>query len=664
MPMKRVRWATRRLLLALEMVAAVLVGLAVIVILFMSHVNSGDYRREVAAAVHAATGFTVTILGPLQFGLTPEPTLMARDVRVENPTWPERPEMMRIDRVEVAFSPLALLKQRPRFLHVTLTGADIHLETSRDGRVNWWVAAPAPPLPPTAAPGDTPVIPAVVPPDILRLDLIRSRLDYRDRIWGRSVDLMLEEAQLALPHQEPMGWTVKGRYFGTPFEAEGQGGTLADLVNDAAVYPLRTRLRGAGTVLDLDGQLARPLSTQVADLAVAVAGERMDRLESVLGLWLPEVGPFQARWQMHGSQGAWQLDTFSARVGASDAAGRLELDTTGPRWRLAGRLRSTLLRQEDLVGGGPALPEIDDGRLFSARLLPFATLGAMDARIHLEAGRYVTWPLDFLALDTQIDLSGGRLVMEPFRAGFAGGRLELRVEADSARTPARSRINGRADGLVMETLFPALGMTVPPTGPLDLVLDLGGSGDSLRTLLARSQGGVRFLMGRGSLPIHHFDLIASDLLRAAMPWARSTNQTETNCTSGRLGIGNGLAVLDALLIDTGRITVTGGGVINLSTEALDILLRPRPKDPSLLSLATPMRVTGTLAAPSAAPDALGLAQGAATGLILGSINPLAALLPFFSLGTGNATPCVGAALPDMSSPGIVTPLERLRSLFR
>ena len=54
---------------------------------------------------------------------------------------------------------------------------------------------------------------------------------------------------------------------------------------------------------------------------------------------------------------------------------------------------------------------------------------------------------------------------------------------------------------------------------------------------------------------------------------------------------------DRLVIDTTRIRVRGEGDIDLNSGTLDLVLKPRPKKRGLLSLATPARVTGTLADP-------------------------------------------------------------------
>ena len=49
-------------------------------------------------------------------------------------------------------------------------------------------------------------------------------------------------------------------------------------------------------------------------------------------------------------------------------------------------------------------------------------------------------------------------------------------------------------------------------------------------------------------------------------------------------------------VDTRRITVSAAGILNLENEVLNLVISPRPKRTSLVSLSTPMHVTGTMAA--------------------------------------------------------------------
>ena len=656
------RRLARRTIVLVEVAAAVAVGVVVAVLIFLWHVNNSDYRRDVAVLVEQTTGLRVLVAGGLQFGLTPLPTMVATDVHVANPSWAGRSEMMHIDRVDLSVSPIDLLRQHNRLLKLVLSGADIHLEYDGHRRVNWWQAGD------DAPPAESPPAP-FEPLDIAGLEVVHSRIDYRDDGSGRTVRLGVEQAAIGLPLDGPLTVRATGDFFGTPFIASVTGGRFADLVNDRPLWPVSWTLGGAEATVEGHGTLDRPISQLILDLGLSGAARRLAALAPVFGVSLPELGPLGGSARLTGGWSHYRLDELKGSVGISDFSGDLALVTGGRRLRLDGRLQSRLLDRRDLVGNGkdaPAFPA--DGRLFDPRPLPLSLLQAVDGRVDLAVARLVTAPVDLFDLTATLDLADGRLTVQPLRATVGGGRIDFALSVDAGREPPAIGITGHGDGVASEQLFPGQGATPGPTGPLSASLDLTGTGASLRAFLAHASGRVWLAIGPGTLPVRHFDLIASDLVAAIMPWAdRTGDSTALNCLVARFRIRNGIADAEHLLIDTGKITVTGTGQIDLGTEGIDLKLDPRPKDPALISLATRMRVTGTLAEHSAAPDAIGLATGAATGLMLaiGELNPLALMLPFISIGTGVANPCL-AELSGRSQAVVfhgVTPLESLGGLL-
>lgn len=654
------RRMARGVALTIEVVGAVIVALMIGLAIFLSHVNANvdAYRKELIAVVAQSTGLSVAIDGALHFALTPLPTLIADHVRVADPPWSGRPEMMRIDRVEVVLSPADLLAGRSRLSRLSLSGADIHLLLDRHGRANWWVVPEAG----AAAPPGEPV-------DIGRLEIVDSRIDFRDDGSGRTAVLGVERAVAGLPLEGPFTIKAAADWFGTPFTLSVTGGRFVDLVGDRPLWPVSWHLEGAEASMDAQGTIDHPISQQTIDLDVSVAGQRLAALRPALGVALPDAGPFGGAARLSGGWSHYRLGALSGHLGVSDFAGQLSLVIAGTRPRIEGHLQSGVLNRVDVTGAAPDtwVPP-NDGRVLDARPLPFEALLGLDARIGLKIGRLVTWPIDLFDLEASIDLDDGRLAARPLRFTVAGGRVDVVIDADAGRQPPTLHIAGRADGMASERLLPALGMTLSPSGPLWIDLDLSGWGPSLRAFLGGANGRLRLGIGEGTLPVRQFDLIASDLVQAIMPWAtRHGDRTELNCLATRFVVRDGVATAERLLIDTTRITVTGGGEINLGTEQLDLKLDPRPKDPSLISLATRMRVSGSLTNYSAAPDAVGLAKGAAAGLALaiGELNPLALVLPFISIGTGVAKPCLNdpADRPEPRRPALLAPLDAARGLL-
>jgi len=99
--------------------------------------------------------------------------------------------------------------------------------------------------------------------------------------------------------------------------------------------------------------------------------------------------------------------------------------------------------------------------------------------------------------------------------------------------------------------------------------------------------------------------------------------------------------------------VAGSGRVNLETEALDLLIAPRPKRASLVSLANPVRIRGTLAQPEVSTARLPSRRRLArTGLLAGFVNPLFLLTAFVDTGSFGSNSCVQAVERAKQAAGI------------
>jgi hypothetical protein len=130
----------------------------------------------------------------------------------------------------------------------------------------------------------------------------------------------------------------------------------------------------------------------------------------------------------------------------------------------------------------------------------------------------------------------------------------------------------------------------------------------LEELLVYADGHLDFTLYPENFRTTLFDLWATHLLAALMPTLDAGPGPQLNCVVGRFTVESGLMTPDALLIDTSRIRVRGKGKIDLQTGKLNLTLEPRPKRRGLISLATPVRVTGRLDDPSIHLTTGGLAR--------------------------------------------------------
>jgi hypothetical protein len=101
------------------------------------------------------------------------------------------------------------------------------------------------------------------------------------------------------------------------------------------------------------------------------------------------------------------------------------------------------------------------------------------------------------------------------------------------------------------------------------------------------------------------------------------------------GIGRSVA----FMLNTQVGLLIGDGEINLATEQLDFVLIPKPRDPSLFSLATKLHVTGSILDPRVRPASGSLAMQGGKALSALVLGPAGLLTPFMKTGARNRHPC-------------------------
>jgi AsmA family protein len=180
-------------------------------------------------------------------------------------------------------------------------------------------------------------------------------------------------------------------------------------------------------------------------------------------------------------------------------------------------------------------------------------------------------------------------------------------------------------------------------------IDLKGRGDNVAQMLGTSSGSVAMLMGSGeisNLLLEFAGLDGGEVFKFLMSGDRTV---PLRCGAVAFDVNQGLMNARALVLDTADTVVYGEGQISLANEAMDLTLRPYPKDVSILSLRTPLKVSGSLAHPRFGPEKVTLAGRLGVILGLGAINPLLGLAATAEPGPGKDANC-GPALREAYSP--------------
>ncbi len=359
--------------------------------------------------------------------------------------------------------------------------------------------------------------------------------------------------------------------------------------------------------------------------------------------------------------GMVRLGRFRAESGSSSLTGDVTAVLAGTRPKITANLTSPLIDMAAFASADPvAAGTGDDRRLFGEAPLPFDVLSAVDAAVSLSVAKLVVDKATLEDVTLKLHLTNGLLAAKPVSARLAGGDLLGEIVVDTRPAPATLKLAMTGSNIDFGALLKQAEVTDMLTATGGLSVDVAGSGATVRQIMAGLGGKTDMVVDGGKVAGRYTDLIAADLFTTLAPWANDEADTALNCIVTRFAIDRGIARSNGILFDTERVTVQGDGQIDLREETIDMVMKPRPKNVSLISLAAPIKVGGTLSAPTARPDEAAVALGVASAVAGTAINPLGVLIPLISAGTADKNPCVAALegkAVDASSGGLVGTVE-------
>jgi uncharacterized protein involved in outer membrane biogenesis len=283
----------------------------------------------------------------------------------------------------------------------------------------------------------------------------------------------------------------------------------------------------------------------------------------------------------------------------------------------------------------------------SARLLPdtpynLAKLNAMDADVRWRAQKINAPKLPMIEdMDAHLLLKGGLLRLEPLNFGVAGGDVRSTIRMDARKQPIDTRAQIAVRGVELPKLLAQAELAQGAAGRIGGDISVHGRGNSIAAIFGSADGDVALGMGRGRISNLIMELAGLDIAESLKFLIGKDQQVPIRCAFADFGVQDGLMTSRALAFDSTDTIIVGEGTVNLKDESLDLLLKPRPKDRSILSLRSPLRVGGTFKDPSFRPDFAALGVRGAIAIALATITPPAALLATFETGPGEDSDCGG-----------------------
>lgn len=434
-----------------------------------------------------------------------------------------------------------------------------------------------------------------------------------------------------------------------------------------ALGDIKVSIGKAGQVLaTVDGKIADAMAAKGFDLAIKVEAKDAQAFAAAAGQTIPKMPPLDVAARIKDSGQGYVVDPLSVRAGASDISGNVNLSLKGKRPDAVVRLSSkTLDLKELLPPAKDAKPAAKtppkDGRVFPADPLPLDALKAADADVSASVGRLVL-PNGMAANDVQvrIALKDGRLQVAPASLGIGGGKIDADVRLDGSRSPAALSVKLDGKNIDWGQLLKQMEVTdAVVDSKAETHVQLQGNGGSVRALMAGLNGEVRIVVGKGRLHNKALDAIGGDIgtqvFSAVNPFAKKEEFTELQCGVVLFKIKDGMAVADrGIAAETGKVNVAGSGDINLKTEGISFSVKPQAKEGLGINLsdsvASMVKITGTLAEPKVGLDALGAAQAAVgAGAAIATMGLSVVAKSLLEKTTGDANPC-RTALGQKAAP--------------
>ena len=613
-------------------VLAALAAVVVVVLIALALFDWNRARGWIGEQVEKRTGREFVIEGELRvrpFSLNPR--IHAEQVSLGNASWGEKRPMIAVDTVEFSISLLSLLGGRIYLPDVALGEAEVLLQRDQEGRRNW------------ALKPDEEKPDKGEPPQIGRLAVNRGQLTVKDAQTDTDVVL---NVQTTPDEKYGVAFDAKGKAKGYRFSTKGTGGGLLSLQDQSTPYPLKATATIGEATITAEGTVTGLTALSAVDARVSIAGRDMSTLADALDLSFPHTAPYRLAGQLRRDGQVWSYREFAGKVGESDLRGEMSVDLATKRPTLRGKLTSNLMDISDLgglIGEKPGQPDKKPaGKVLPSEPIDLVKLRRVDAHVTLSAKKFRNrdkLPLD--NVDMKIDLVGGLLKVDPLLFGVAGGKMNSSVAVDARSKVITSDIKAAFTNLHINKLVPGTEVLNDSFGAVDGKVQLKGRGNSAAGVLGTSNGRIDLVSRGGEVSNLVMEAAGADIGEIIKFFVGGDQKIQLRCGVMAFNVKDGLMTSEALVVDTDDTYIGGEGAINLREETLDLRLVPLPKDVSILSLRGPLRVRGTFDEPQLGLEKRTLARKIGMALMMGLINPLAAIIPTIETGPGRdkKAPC-------------------------
>jgi AsmA family protein len=475
---------------------------------------------------------------------------------------------------------------------------------------------------------------------------------------------------------------IEGMLENTPFKISGSLGPLIYAIDPKLKWPVNITLETAGANLTLGGTINDLNKFEGVDLDFVLTGQNLAGFEEMFGKKLPNVEAFTFKGKLKNSRPLqFELSDLHLLMDESEVKGSCTIDISQDLPNLKADFFSPYLDLRKVLASNDVLLEKDtlekasedntiestkNGKVFSTNRFDLKSLKYLNMELELSVEKMLLHRMALNNFHLQAGIRDGGFVVDSLTSDIGGGRLAgtFKMEPSDETFIVSTLLD--IDQMALHRMLKDMEMDIQGEGMLEVRLELNAKGSSVAELMAGLDGSAGLFMGEGRidrnylrfLGLFKINLISSlvNILSFPVGIGKKEEVPVTNCFVMRFDINRGIANLTAFILDTPQTTIAANGRIDLSTEKVDIYVKPISKEGigargvakfnlSLSELTRVLYLGGTLANPSVAVDStqtfvtLGKAIG---GVVLFGPAGVAAALFSGKIGGGSQNLCMEA----------------------
>lgn len=264
---------------------------------------------------------------------------------------------------------------------------------------------------------------------------------------------------------------------------------------------------------------------------------------------------------------------------------------------------------------------------FSTAPLSLKSLATFDLDLDLDVGTLHSKAIDYQSVSFRGQGRGGVVEIASTQRMLGGGESSLELHIDSSAARPAVSVNVLLDGIDPGRLRALEDSGDEYSGDIDVEIEIAGHGDSVHEIMSGADGHLLVRINSAVLPNRQLNLLSADVLfevfRIVNPFDRQARNMEIECGVVGFVVRGGKAVADkSIVIKGSRLLIIGEGEIDLGSERLALVMRPKAQEGIGLSTSGLVKfigVGGTLSAPEYRTDPKGLLMtGASIGAAVAS----------------------------------------------